>query len=133
MRNNYKTTLLFLALAFSSFIIAPSVGSAAKQAGPNIDPSSMNSAIHKAGSGIEPTFTSGPTVQKGKDKTKKKPKPVGTRSCSEVEKPCGTPGDGRFCACKEGGAEKTVICGCKGGGGTTTSPTNPPRTQGSAF
>ena len=130
MFNHYKTTI-FLALAFSAFMLAPSMGSATEQAGAKSDPSSMSSAVYKTGSGIEPTFSSDPTVQKGKEK--KKPKPPYIRKCSEVEQPCGTPGDGRFCACKEGGAEKTVICGCKGGGGTTTSPTNPPRTQGSAF
>jgi len=130
MPDHDKTTI-FLALAFLTFFIAPSLGSAAEKAGPNI-PSSMSYAADDAGTGIGPIFTSGPMVEKGGKKKKKKPKPVVTPKCDDIEQTCGTPGDARWCTCKQGSSQKTVQCGCKGGG-TTTSPQNPPQTQGGAF
>lgn len=127
---NHDNTTMLLTLAFLTFFITPSLGSAADKARASILSSSMSYAADEEETGIEPTFTSGPMVEKGGKK--KKPKPVVTPKCDDIEQTCGTPGDARWCTCKQGSSQKTVQCGCKGGG-APSSPQTPPRTQSGAF
>ncbi len=61
----------------------------------------------------------------------KNPKPAPPPRCSDIYRPCGTPGGAQWCACKEGMNMKKVECGCKPAAttGPSTSPggSQPPR------
>lgn len=126
------TTTLCLALAFSFSILIPGTGRAATLVATHGTSQAMTPAHDTDDASFLPILTSGPMVEQGKKK-KKKPKPIVTPKCGDIEQICGTPGDARWCTCKEGGSQRTVQCGCKGGGGVSTSPQTPPRTQGEGF
>jgi hypothetical protein len=129
MVSHCKTTLLVLALL--SFMVSLSSASAANNTESSLGSPSVIFAAGKGGAGIDHRPQAGPMTQKGKGKGKKKKKPQHVTKCQDIEQTCGTPGDARWCSCKEGGSEKTVQCGCKGGGATGAPST--PQTPGRAF